>query len=135
MKVHELLADLTNRHQDAQLLVIESNAADHILTIESIVREGNEKAVVLMGKSVRSPFEGFSGGILAEALAQGKSNRVFKIQVYESEPGKYQASVDGVTLKQPFDSEHEARMYLRGFVFGFTTGSGSAEANAITREP
>lgn len=53
MKISELLADLNSRPQTAQVLVVEPNLVQSIgpLTIESVVQEGNEKVVMLMGKS------------------------------------------------------------------------------------
>jgi hypothetical protein len=47
MKVHEFLADLRNRlHQNAQVLVVESDAPDNAFAVESVARGDNEKAVL-----------------------------------------------------------------------------------------
>jgi hypothetical protein len=90
MKVHELFADLTNRHQDAQLLVIESDAADSAFTIESVVG-GNEKSVILIGKSTRVGLHPLIEASMREA-GQIHTHKIFKSAM---QPGKFQVSIDG----------------------------------------
>ena len=127
MKVYELLADLKNRtHQGAQVLVVESDAAD-ILTIESVIKEDNEKTVILMGKSIKR-------GTLVEASLRG-AGQVHNMKVYESveQPGKFQVNVDGLSLLQQFETQADAKLFIQGFTFGFSAGSGSKPATAVDR--
>jgi hypothetical protein len=124
MKVSDLVADLNNRSQNAQVMIVEPYACpDNILTIESVIKEDNEKIVMLIGKSaLRKPMETFPG-----ILLRGRSDRVFKASICKSDEkdGKFQVSVDGVILQSDFETEHEAKICVRGFVLGFNAGSGS----------
>ena len=127
MKVSELLADLTSRpHQDAALLLIEGDGSDNVLTIESVIG-GNEKSVILMGKSTRVGFHP-----LVEASMQG-AGQIHNTKIFKSamQPGKFQVSIDGLTLMQHFETQADAQLFLMGFSFGFATGSGSKSAAAV----
>jgi hypothetical protein len=116
MKVSELLADLKNRADQAQVIVIESDAVDKILTIESVVKESNEKAVVLMGKSGKNrTFD--------EALVRG-SNERHSIKILES-GDQFQVSIDGSTLLPRFETPKDAKLFVQGYTVGFSVGSGS----------
>ena len=120
MRVHELLAALTNRpNQNAEVLVVESGAADTILTIESVMKEGNEKSLILMGKSLKP-------GTLIEASQRG-AGQIHNTKIYKSaeQPGKFQVSIDGLTLLKHFETQTDAHTFIQGFVFGFSAGSGS----------
>jgi hypothetical protein len=120
MKVQELLADLQNRtHQGAQVLVVETGDADNIFTIESTVKEDNEKTVLLMAKSVRPRT-------LIEALGRG-AGQIHNMKIYESveHPGKFQGSIDGLALLQHFETQANAKLFIQGYTFGFTAGLGS----------
>jgi hypothetical protein len=128
MKVSELLADLKNRADQAQIIVVESDAPDNPLTIESVVG-GNEKSVILMGKSTRVGFRP-----LVEASMQG-GGQIHNTKIFKSamQPGKFQVSIDGLTLMQHFETQADAHLFLMGFSFGFATGSGSKSPAAVDR--
>jgi hypothetical protein len=125
MKIYELLEDLKTRHQNAQVLVVESDAPDNAFTIESLAG-GNEKSVILMGKSVR---EGFHPLIEASMRAAGQihTHKIFKSAM---QPGKFQVSIDGLNMMQQFDTQADAQSFLMGFSFGFAAGSGSKPVTA-----
>jgi hypothetical protein len=76
MKVSELLADLKNRADQAQIIVVESDAADNVFTIESVVG-GNEKSVILMGKSTRVGLHPLIEASMREA-GQIHTHKIFK---------------------------------------------------------
>lgn len=128
MKVSELLADLKNRADQAQIIMVESDAPDNPLTIESVVG-GNEKSVILMGKSTRAGLHPLIEASMREA-GQIHTHKIFKSAM---QPGKFQVSIDGLTLMSHFDTETNARDFIMGFRFGFAAGVGSTPATAVDR--
>lgn len=116
MKVREILTELKDRSHEAQVLVIESDAVDKILTIESVVKESSENAVVLMVKSANvRTFD--------EALMRG-SNERHSIKILES-GDQFQISIDGSTLLPRFKTPEDAKFFAQGYTVGFSVGSGS----------
>jgi hypothetical protein len=71
-----------------------------------------------------TPLEEFFSGMV-EDREEGKPTRVFKTTIGRSEKGdgKYQVTIDGVVVQSNFESEHEATLFVRGFVLGFEMGS------------
>ena len=128
MKVYELLADLKNRADQAQVIVVESDAADNVFTIESVVG-GNEKSVILMGKSSRVGLHPLIEASMREA------GQIHTQKIYESveRPGKFQVSIDGLKLLPHFDTQADAQLFIQGFAFGFSAGSGSTPAATMDR--
>jgi hypothetical protein len=126
MKVSELLADLKDHRQDAPVLVIENDAIlpENMLTIESIIKEENTVVLLKVRSINRNP-----SGTLVEALIRG-SGKVLNMKIYESveRPGKFQISIDGTVLQQHFESQDDAKLFIQGFTFGFSAGSGSTPA-------
>jgi hypothetical protein len=134
MKLSELLADLNNRPQTAQVLVLEPDLLQSVglIMIESVAREGNGKVVMLMGKSaMRRPVDEFFSRMV-EDVERGKPTRVFKATVHESDKndGEYSVSIDGQTMQDGFETIHEATLFARGFVLGFEMGASGKGHNA-----
>jgi hypothetical protein len=128
MNVSELVAGLGGHSQNAQVIVVETNSpSDNVLSLES-VGEGNEKSVLLHGQSlIRKPLE-----TLPAILLQGRSDRVFKVAITKPDEkgGKYQVAIDGTVLQFDFETEQEAKMFVKGYVLGFETGSGDKKFDA-----
>ena len=134
MKLSELLADLNNRPQTAQVLVVEPDLLQSAgpIMVESVAKEGNGKVVMLMGKSaMRRPVDEFFSRMV-EDLERGKPTRVFKATVHESDKkdGEYSVSIDGKTMQDGFETIHEAKLFARGFVLGFEMGASGKGLNA-----
>jgi hypothetical protein len=134
MVLSELLADLTNRQKTAQVLVVEPDLLQRVgpIMIESVAKEGNEKAVVLMGKAaMKSPVDEIFSQIV-EDLERGKhTSRVFSAGVHKSEKdGKYEVSIDGSILQSGIETEQEGRLFVRGYVVGFEMGASGKGLNA-----
>ena len=127
MKVSELLADLTTCPQGAQLVLLETDVIvgpGSIFTIDSILG-GNENSVTLMGKSLtRKPVDVFFSSLVAD-LERGKPTKTYKAAICESSvlPGKYEVTFQGSHLQGNFDTEEEAKLFMRGVVLGFEMGS------------
>jgi hypothetical protein len=123
MNLGELLSGLSNRPPTAQVLVIETDftvGPGEVFTIESVMKEGSENVVMPTGKSVtRWPLDEAMGRMI-EKLERGEPTRVFKASIQKSgtNDGKYQVAVDGRVLQSDFETEHEARIFVNGFVMG-----------------
>jgi hypothetical protein len=140
MKVSELLADLTNRPQNAQIHLIEKDfevGPGNLFVIESAVKEDCDGVVILMCKSVtRKPID-MAFSRMLEDLERGKPTRVFKTTISESvlNPGKYEACIDGRSLGL-FNTMEETKLFLRGFVLGSEMGtSGKGLATKYNLSP
>jgi hypothetical protein len=132
MKVSELLADLNNRPQTGQVLMVETDVTvgpGNIFTIESIAG-GNEKSVILMGKSVtRKPLDEMFSNLIKDR-EQGRWTRIFKAEIHKSEKdGKYEVSINGRIMQSGFETVEEAKLFARGFAFGFELGSAGKGLN------
>jgi hypothetical protein len=126
MNVPELLARLSDRSPTARVLVVEKDVAvgpSNVFAIDSVVEESNEGAVLLMGKRITpTPLESFFTG-LVEKREQGTPTKPFKTTIHTSDDGKYGVSVDGAVVQAGLEIEHEAKLFVRGFVLGFEMGS------------
>jgi hypothetical protein len=116
MNVAELAADLRNRPQDAELIIVDPETAPgHVLMIDSVVKEDKKTTVVLIARSTRpTSFPG-------EMPPSSKPHRVV---ISKSNDGKYQATVDGRPLMSNCETENDAKIFVRGYVLGCETGNG-----------
>lgn len=123
MIVSELLEELTKSPPNAKLLVVEGN---NVTTIASVNEEKSETTVLLIGEAVDIPDRGRASRLLSEAMMHGEVGKIFNTQVSESpNPGKFMVSIDGdKRMGGEFDTQQEARAFVRGFVTGFTVGGG-----------
>ena len=134
MKVSELLTDLINRSQLAQVLMVEKDVVvnpGNVFMIDSVVKERDDKVVILMGKRITpTPLEEFFSG-LVEDRERGKPTKVFKTAIHKSEKSDgYQVSIDGRILQTGFGAVEEAKLFVRGFVLGFEMGKSEKGLNA-----
>jgi hypothetical protein len=133
MKVSELLADLTSRpqSQNALVVLVETDSAGNTFTVESSVRESNEKVVILQIKSMRGPLERFP-----DILLQSRPHRRYRASICESvvPSGKFQVNIDGRLLGL-FDTQAEAKLFLQGFVLGAETGAAEKGLNPLEGAP
>src|SRR4029077_11132907 len=139
MRVSELLADLTTRSQDAQVVMVETDVdvgPGNVFIIESIAG-GNEKSVLLMGKSgARKPVAVLFGS-LVEDREQGKWASILRASIQESDQndGKYRVSIDGTTIQDGFETIHDAQLFTRGFALGSQLGSAAKRLDASNDTP
>lgn len=128
MKISELVAHLNGHQPDGHIVIREIDAVpDRLLMVESIVKEEG-KVPLLMGRRIQS--QAARNSIFSDALFQrafeahmrgeplrhsGTINRV--------EDGKYRITLDGRPIEESFDTEIEARGFLRGFFLGFESGA------------
>jgi hypothetical protein len=63
---------------------------------------------------------------LIDAALQGPG-QIHTHKIYQSveRPGKFQVSIDGLTLMPHFDTQSDAQIFLMGFSLGRAAGSGS----------
>ena len=138
MKVPELTAVLNNRSQTAQVLVMEKDVVvgpSNVFAIDSVVEESNDKVVMLMGKRITpTPLESFLGH-LVEERELGKPTRASKATIHKVNDGKYQVGVDGAVVQSGIDTEHEAKLFVRGYVLGFKMGSAGKGLDATKDTP
>lgn len=124
MIVSELLEELTKCPPNAKLLVVEGN---NVTTIASVNEEKSETTVLLIGEAVDIPGRGRTSQSLIQAMMHGDVGKIFNTQVSESpnNPGKFTVSIDGdKAMGGEFNTQQEARAFVRGFVTGSTIGSG-----------
>jgi len=124
MTVSELLEKLTKCPPNAKLLVVEGN---NVTTIASVGEEKSETTVLLIGEAVDIPGRGRASRLLAEAMMHGEFGKIFNTQVSNSpnNPGKFMVSIDGdKALGGEFNTQEEAKAFVRGFVTGSTLGGG-----------
>ena len=126
LSVSDFLTDFTNRPKTAQVFAVEKDATfgqGQVFMVESI-EKSNENVVMLMCKStIRRPIDEIFSHMV-ENLERGKPTKTFKATIHKSEKdGKYFFNVDGVTMQSDFETEHEAKLFVRGYVLGFEMGS------------
>jgi hypothetical protein len=123
MIVSELLEELTKCPPNAKLLVVEGN---NMTTIASVNEGKSETTVLLIGEAIDIPGRGRASQLLAEAMMHGEFGKIFNSQICDSpNPGKFMVSIDGDKMMGgEFDTQQEARAFVRGFVTGSTVGGG-----------
>jgi hypothetical protein len=127
MELSELLADLYSRPQTAHVIAIDNEGSSIILMIESVPKDANENAVVLMGTPVRKkhPLEAFFRSQV-EAIEGGdkrwKSTAKHQATFEKAEDGKYQVNIDGTVVIKGIETAPEAKSFASGFVFGLEVG-------------
>jgi hypothetical protein len=133
MKVSELVSALEGHQPDGPVLIREIDAVpDRILAVESIVKEA-DMVPLLMGRRIQS--EAAKNSIFSEALvrrafeAHMRGEPLYhKGTVEKSGDGKYRITVDGhPILQEGFETQAEARSFLRGFSLGFESGAAEAK--------
>jgi len=132
MTVSEILADLNGRPHTAQVIMHDADGMGHVYVIESVLKEGNERVVFLVGKEItkRHPLEAHFAA-LVEEIEQGKSRNPHKAEFHKSEKdGTYQVTIDGTAVRTGIGSEAEAKGFAVGYVFGFEMGSAGKGLNA-----
>ena len=100
--------------------------------IESIEENNENNPVVFLmcNPTVRRPVDEIFSRMV-EAVERGRPTKVFKAEIQKSKKDdKYQVSIDGVVVQSDFETEHEAQLFLRGFVLGFEMGSAGKGLNA-----
>jgi hypothetical protein len=120
MNASELMEELKTRLPDVPILVHEG---DIIARITSVLKNKPHEPILLFGEPMGM---GQASHILSEAMAQGVM-KAFYAKITESalNPGKFELSIAGYSEGAgEFDTRNEAVSYMRGFTFGFTTGSG-----------
>jgi hypothetical protein len=136
MNASELMEELKTRLPDVPILVHEG---DIIARITSVLKNKPHEPILLFGEpmgmgqashilseAMAQDVMGQASHILSEAMAQGVM-KAFYAKITESalNPGKFELSIAGYSEGAgEFDTRNEAVSYMRGFTFGFTTGSG-----------
>jgi hypothetical protein len=92
------------------------------------MKEGNERAVMLLGKSVRKkhPLEAlFRSRVEAMEGGEGRWKRTgtkHEATFDKAEDGKYQVSIDGTAVIKGIETAQEAKSFAKGFVLGLEVG-------------
>lgn len=127
MTAFELMEELKNRESSAPILLVDSNSITRITSVATPKSDtaAPGSAVVLMGEPVPMPMPRASA-LLSEALAQGVGKRFHgKITPSVGDPGKLEVNIDGAPAPAAvFDTQEEAKAYMRGFTIGFSVGGG-----------
>ena len=136
MKVSELVAELSGHQPDGHVVIREIDAVpDRILMVESILKETGSLPL-LMARRTQSVAE--KNSLLSEALFQKafeahmrgeRWQRSYKTTVEKSPlDGKYWLTLDGTpVIQEGFETDAEARSFLRGFILGRESGAAEAK--------
>jgi|SRR5271155_525080 hypothetical protein len=122
MIASELMEELKTRVPDALILVREGHS---VARITSVLKNKPPEPVLLIGEPIEMGM-GQASHILSEAMGQGVG-KGFNVKFIPSvhNPGKFQVSIDGVPAwPGEFDTQNEAKAFMRGFTFGFSVGGG-----------
>lgn len=116
MKISEIIEELKNRPETAQLFVVIPEMANHPLQVESIAKHGLDETVIMVAQST-------------EALCGGKPEEpaplkwAHNIDSRKSETGdKYELIVDGDVRFSGIETEHDAKMCMEIFAVGVQEG-------------
>ena len=122
MKVSELVAELNGWQPDGHVVVREIDSVN-IFFIESILKEAG-KLPLLVARQVPSmgpPITGFPEAVFQQAFSSKRTSDQGTIAKSPVD-GKYHLTVDGnPVMDLAFDSDAEAKIFLRGFVTGFSS--------------
>ncbi len=132
MKVSELVAELEIHQPDGHVVIQEIDAIpDKLFVVESVVKEDG-MLPLLMGRRLQSRAARnsiFSEDLFKKAfeahLRGERWQHIYKATVGKSDlDGRYRITVDGrPVLEEGFETDAEARSFLRGFILGFESGA------------
>lgn len=126
LKVSEVVADLTGHQLDGHVVVCEIDSMNTFL-IESVLKEAGKLPVLKVRPVRRNPYGRFPETLFQQAFAS-KHNSYQGTVGKSPVDGKYRVTVDGkLVLEQGFETDAEARIFLCGFVMGFTSGAAEAK--------
>lgn len=133
MKISQLVAELNGQLPDGPVVIREIDAVpDRLLMVESI-NKGEGMLPLLMGRRIQS--QAAKNSLLSDALFQKafeahlRGERIHhRATVEKSDDGKYRLTMDGrPVLEEGFETDVEARSFLRGYILGFETGAAEAK--------
>jgi len=125
MKVSEVVAELTGHQPDGHVVVSEIDSMN-MFVVESVIKEEGKLPVLNARPIGRNPYGRFPETLFQQAFASKRNT--YKAEIGKSPmDGKYRITVDGSpVLQEGFETESEAKVFLRGFVIGFESGAAEA---------
>jgi hypothetical protein len=127
MKVSEVVAELIGHQPDGHVVVSEVDSMNMFM-VESVMKEEGKLPLLMVRPVGRNPYGRFPETLFQQAFASKRNTYEAEIEKSPMD-GKYRITVDGrPVLQAGFETEPEAKVFLRGFVLGFESGAAETPA-------
>jgi hypothetical protein len=128
MKVSEVVTALTGHQPNGPVVIQEIGGMDALFVVESIAKEEGKVPLLMVRSIQRNPY-----GRLPETFKQTFYSKDKKLRteiVMSPVDHRWRVIIENSpVLERGFDTEAEAKIFLQGFVIGFTSGTAETAAS------